>query len=75
MRKKQIDIRAAVLAAMKAKGWTAYRLGQESGIAPSDVARWLDDSRADHQPHITTKRLEPILTALGLEIKERFEKR
>jgi len=30
-------------------------------VAASDIARWLDAARADHQPHITTKRPEPIL--------------
>lgn len=68
MAHKQIDFRAAVIAAMQDKGWTAYRLGKESGIAPSDVKRWLDPTRADHQPHLTTGRLEPILAALGLTL-------
>jgi len=65
---KQIDIRAVVLAAMTKKGWTAYRLGQEAGLNASHVARWLDETRADHQPHLTTKRLEPILAALGIKV-------
>jgi hypothetical protein len=56
--------------AMAERGWTAYRLGKESGVAPSDVTRWLDPTRADHQPHITTKRLEPILAALNLTLKK-----
>lgn len=68
MAKKQINLRAAVIAAMQAKGWTAYRLGQEAGLNASHVARWLDETRTDHQPHLTTKRLEPILTALGIKV-------
>ena len=67
-RRELSAMRTAVLAAMRRKGWSAYRLGKEAGIDPSHVARWLDASRADHQPHITTKRLEPILAALGLSI-------
>jgi transcriptional regulator with XRE-family HTH domain len=75
MEKNKIDFRAAVLAAMEKKGWTAYRLGQESGVAASDISRWLDAARADHQPHLTTKRLEPILSALGITLLTKREKR
>lgn len=69
MARQIINIRATVIKRRDELGWTNYRLAKEAGIAPSDVARWLDDTTNYHRPHLTTARLEPILTALGLKIR------
>lgn len=66
---RQLDqIRQAVIAARDARGWTTYRLARAAGLEPSHVARWLDPSRADHQPTITTARLERLMQALELTV-------
>lgn len=69
------NIREAVQRELDRRKWTAYRLVQEAQkfptrdgkpISPDTVYKFLSGSRA-----ITDKFLEPILEALGLELRRK----
>lgn len=62
-------IRKAILAEMKRREWTVYRLIKEASAKPDPVYKYLDGKR-----EITTATLEPLLAALGLKLQKPADK-
>lgn len=62
------NIRKAIEAEMKRREWTVYRLAQEvkGKVSPDTVYKFLAGTRS-----ITHTFLEPILEALGLEVRRK----
>jgi len=59
------DFRAAVLAAMEARGWTQYRLAKVADVPQPTVSRYLAGAE------IKSPQLEKLAGALGLELLPR----
>ena len=62
------DILKTVQAELTRRKWTAYRLAQEvkGKVSPDTVYKFLAGTRSP-----TVKFLEPILEALGLEVRRK----
>ena len=59
-----MDFRATIIAAMKDQGWSAYKLGHESGVPARTVQKFV---RGDAD--IGSERLAKLCRTLGLELR------
>ena len=61
-----MDLRTMVIAAMRAKGWSAYKLGQESGVPIRTVQKFVQGVSDIHSDGLGL-----LLDALELELRPR----
>lgn len=59
-----VEFRPLIITALESKGWTRYRLAQETGISNARIGEYLSGQR-----EITSYNLELILDALNLDVK------
>ncbi len=57
-------IRETVQSELERRGWSGYRLAQESGVAYTTLAHWLAGDR-----DMTGARIEAVLAALRIELR------
>lgn len=67
-------IRLAIARRARKLGWTAYRIGKETGIDPGTIKRYLSGySVGGERRHIAlnSRNLSKVMKAMGLEVREK----